>query len=358
VLGFAAVAGKKESEGPYGKYYDQCHTDTTLGEASWEKAESRLQNEAVHLALNKAGLKSSDIDCIFAGDLLNQCISSTFGLRSLDIPFLGQYGACSTMAQTLAVASLFVESGAAVRAAAVTSSHFCSAERQFRFPLEYGGQRTPTAQWTATAAGSIILGARSQYPAASVGLQAITFGRIVDYDIKDAANMGAAMAPAAANTLTDYFNDTGTNPQDYDLVLTGDLGLVGSDLLDDLNAARGQRHPSGAQRLRPDDLRPRKAGCPRGRLRMRMQRGNPLFRDPSANEHRPAAQSPVYRHRRADVPHLFPAGRKHPRRRPPCLPEILSGVPPLPHPHRSDQRPKSRSLRRAGEPETAPGIRG
>ena len=240
VLGFAAVVGQKDREGPYGKYYDQCHTDTTLGEASWEKAESRLQNEAVHLALNKAGLKSSDIDCIFAGDLLNQCISSTFGLRSLNIPFLGQYGACSTMAQTLAIASLFVESGAAVRAAAVTSSHFCSAERQFRYPLEYGGQRTPTAQWTATAAGSIILGARSAYPSAVVGMQAITFGRIMDYGMKDVANMGAAMAPAAANTLTDYFNDTGTNPQDYDLILTGDLGLVGSDLLDDLMKREGR----------------------------------------------------------------------------------------------------------------------
>ena len=240
VLGFAAVVGKKESEGPYGEYYDQCHTDTTLGESSWEKAESRLQNEAVHLALNKAGLKSGDIDCIFAGDLLNQCISSTFGLRSLNIPFLGQYGACSTMAQTLAIASLFVESGAAGRTAAVTSSHFCSAERQFRFPLEYGGQRTPTAQWTATAAGSVILGARNAYPAQSVTMQAITFGRIVDYDIKDVTNMGAAMAPAAANTLTDYFNDTGTNPQDYDLILTGDLGLVGSSLLDDMMKREGR----------------------------------------------------------------------------------------------------------------------
>ena len=240
IIGFASVVGKKESEGPFGQYYDQCHTDTTLGESSWEKAESRLQNEAVHLALNKAGLKSADIDCIFAGDLLNQCISSTFGLRSLNIPFLGQYGACSTMAQTLAIASLFVEAGAATRTAAVTSSHFCSAERQFRYPLEYGGQRTPTAQWTATAAGSIILGARAAYPAAVVGLQAVTFGRIVDYDMKDVANMGAAMAPAAASTLTDYFNDTGTNPQDYDLILTGDLGLEGRSLLDDMMRREGR----------------------------------------------------------------------------------------------------------------------
>ena len=240
VLGFAAVVGKKESEGPFGQYYDQCHADTTLGKASWEKAESQLQNEAVHLALKKANLKSSDIDCIFAGDLLNQCISSTFGLRSLDIPFLGQYGACSTMAQTLGIASLFVESGAAVRTAAVTSSHFCSAERQFRFPLEYGGQRTPTAQWTATASGAVIIGARDQYPAACVGLQAVTFGRISDFGIKDAANMGAAMAPAAAATLLDYFNDTGTNPKDYDLILTGDLGFIGSKLLEELMQREGK----------------------------------------------------------------------------------------------------------------------
>ncbi len=240
VAAFAAVTGKKEHDGPYGAYYDQFHSDSTLGEPSWEQAESRLQNEAVRHALRKANLKNTDIDCIFAGDLLNQCISSTFGLRGLDIPFLGQYGACSTMAQTLAVASLFVESGAASLAVAVTSSHFCSAERQFRLPLEYGGQRTPTAQWTATAAGSVILGARSRYPAAKVGVRAVTFGRITDMGIKDAANMGAAMAPAAANTLTDFFRDTGSNPQDYDLILTGDLGLVGSELLDDLMAHEGK----------------------------------------------------------------------------------------------------------------------
>ncbi len=240
VLGFAAVVGKKEGEGPYGNYFDQCHTDTTLGESSWERAESRLQNEAVQLALNKANLKNNEIDCIFAGDLLNQCISSTFGLRSLDIPFLGQFGACSTMAQTLAIASLFVESGAAAKAAAVTSSHFCSAERQYRFPLEYGGQRSPTAQWTATAAGAVILGARQQNMAAHVGLQAVTFGRITDFGIKDVANMGAAMAPAAAQTLLDFFNDTATSPQDYDMVLSGDLGAVGGTLLKEIMQREGK----------------------------------------------------------------------------------------------------------------------
>ncbi len=232
ILGFASVVGKKECEGPLGKLYDQCHTDTTLGESSWEKAESRLQNEAVSLALYKAGVKNTDIDCIFAGDLLNQCISSTFGLRNLNIPFLGQYGACSTMAQTLAIASIFTESGAAKRAVAVTSSHFCSAERQFRLPLEYGGQRTPTAQWTATASGAIVVGTGEQKSGNKISVESVTFGRITDYGIKDAANMGAAMAPAAAQTLTDYLSDTGASPKDFDLILTGDLGSIGSELME------------------------------------------------------------------------------------------------------------------------------
>lgn len=227
VEGFASVVGKKEMEGPLSEYFDLSFEDTTLGESSWEKAESRLQKEAVTLALKKAGVTSQDIDYIFAGDLLNQCISSTFGLRSLDIPMLGQFGACSTMAQTMALASIFVETGAARLAAAVTSSHFCSAERQFRLPLEYGGQRTPTAQWTATASGSVILGTSGKGPFVS----AVTVGRISDLGIKDAANMGAAMAPAAAQTIYDFLHDTGTVPNDYDLILTGDLGLIGTKLV-------------------------------------------------------------------------------------------------------------------------------
>lgn len=239
ILGFASVVGKKEAEGPLGKLFDQCHTDTTLGESSWEKAESRLQSEAVNLALHKAEIQNTDIDCIFAGDLLNQCISSTFGLRNLNIPFLGQYGACSTMAQTLAIASIFTESGAAQRAVAVTSSHFCSAERQFRFPLEYGGQRTPTAQWTATGSGAIVVGTGEPKKGLKIGVEAVTFGRITDFGIKDAANMGAAMAPAAAQTLLDYFSDTGDSPKDYDLIVTGDLGLVGSDLMEQILTKEG-----------------------------------------------------------------------------------------------------------------------
>jgi stage V sporulation protein AD len=235
VQGFASVVGKKEGEGPLGRYYDHIFDDTTLGESSWEKAESRLQTEAVNRALDKANVAPNEVDYIFAGDLLNQCISSTFGLRSLGIPFLGQYGACSTMAQTLALAAIFVETGTANRCVAVTSSHFCSAERQFRFPLEYGGQRTPTAQWTATAAGAAVIGNTGESPYIS----AITFGRINDLGIKDTTNMGAAMAPAAAQTLMDYLKDTATSVNDYDLILTGDLGKVGSDLMLELLEREG-----------------------------------------------------------------------------------------------------------------------
>lgn len=230
INGFAAVCGKKESEGPLGEYFDYTYDDTTLGEASWEKAESKLQTEAVNRALEKANVKAADVDFIFAGDLLNQCISSTFGLRNLNIPFLGQYGACSTMAQTLILSSIMVECGIAQNCVAVTSSHFCSAERQFRFPLEYGGQRTPTAQWTVTGSGAAVVGGSGNNPFVS----AVTVGKIVDLGIKDANNMGAAMAPAAAATLEDFFKDTETTPDDYDLILTGDLGEVGSNLLFEL----------------------------------------------------------------------------------------------------------------------------
>lgn len=235
IIGFAAVCGKKEAEGPLGDSFDMTFDDTTLGSESWEKAESKLQSEAVTRALDKAGVVASDVDYILAGDLLNQCISSTFGLRSLNIPFLGQYGACSTMAQTLALSSILVDSAAAQICVAVTSSHFCSAERQFRFPLEYGGQRTPTAQWTVTGSGAAVVGNTGNSPYVS----AVTIGRITDLGIKDSTNMGAAMAPAAAETLKDYFKDTGTTPKDYDLVLTGDLGAVGSKLLYELLEIEG-----------------------------------------------------------------------------------------------------------------------
>ena len=241
IKGFASVCGKKEAEGPLGKYFDTTFKDTSLGEKSWEKAESRLQSEAVNRAIAKSNIKVSDIQYIFAGDLLNQCISSTFGLRDLGIPFLGQYGACSTMAQTLIMASIMLEAGMAENCVAITSSHFCSAERQFRFPLEYGGQRTPTAQWTVTGSGAIVVSKGETDPYISK----FTVGKIVDLGIKDAANMGAAMAPAASNTLSEFFRDTNTLPEDYDLILTGDLGKVGSELLKELMLKEGIKIENG-----------------------------------------------------------------------------------------------------------------
>ena len=229
ILGYAAVVGKKEGEGPLASYFDQIFEDTTMGEKSWEKAESALQREAFTRAVNKAGLSPSQIQFLFAGDLLNQNIASTFGLREYAVPLLGQFGACSTMAQTLACASIFVDSGAADLCAAVTSSHFCTAERQFRFPLEYGGQRPQTSQWTATASGCAVVGMGG-----GVHVADVCIGRIVDLNITDVNNMGAAMAPAAADTLQNFLQDTSTSPQDYDMIVTGDLGAVGSELLREL----------------------------------------------------------------------------------------------------------------------------
>lgn len=234
LLGRAAVGGKREAQGPLGADLDKTFGDTSLGMDTWEQAEAQLQKEAVALALARAGLEPEDLDLIFAGDLLNQCISSTFGVMGYQVPFLGQYGACSTMAQALLLAALAVESGAARQAAAVTSSHFCSAERQFRLPLEYGGQRSPTAQWTATAAGCAVVGLSGR-----VKVRGGLVGKIVDLGVKDPANMGAAMAPAAADSIARYLRDTGTAPGDYDGIFTGDLGAVGTALLYQLLAEEG-----------------------------------------------------------------------------------------------------------------------
>lgn len=228
IVGNAAVVGETEGEGPLGEEFDFICEDEKLGQSTFEKAESALQQDAVLRALTKAGKTPADVDYIMAGDLLAQCIGSSFGLRPLNIPYLGLYGACSTMSLTLGLAAVLVDTGAAGLAVASTSSHFCSAERQFRLPLEYGGQRTPTSQRTATAAGASVVGPnRADRPV----VEAVTFGKIADLGIKDASNMGAAMAPAAAATITDFLTDTGTAPDDYDLILTGDLGAVGSDLL-------------------------------------------------------------------------------------------------------------------------------
>ena len=230
IIGFASVAGKKEAEGPLKDGFDTIIYDSYDGKDSYEQAESKFQTEAVSMAMKKANIKAEEVDYIFAGDLLNQCVGSSFGLLDFNIPYLGQYGACSTMAQGLIMASVFVESGAADIAMCVTSSHFCSAERQYRFPMEYGGVRTPTAQWTVTGSGSCVLRKDKKGPYVARA----TVGKIVDLGVKDANNMGAAMAPAAADTLINYFNDTNTTPGDYDLILTGDLGDVGSKSLYDL----------------------------------------------------------------------------------------------------------------------------
>lgn len=232
IIGFASVVGKAEGEGPLANEFDKVYDDDTIdGCPTWEKSESALHKESVSRAIAKADLSPKDIDLIMAGDLLNQCIGTSFGIRELQIPFLGLYGACSTMALSMALASVMVDSQVVNNAVASTSSHFASAERQFRLPLEYGGQRPPSAQRTATASGASVI---SNHTENVPCIEAVIFGKIMDYGIKDANNMGAAMAPGAAETIQSFLNDTGTKPEDYDLILTGDLGKVGSELLIDL----------------------------------------------------------------------------------------------------------------------------
>ncbi len=225
---WAAVAGKKESEGPLAQQFDELITDTHAGQKTWEAAESCYQQRALEHMLEKAELSVQEIDCILGGDLENQCTGTSYTVRRLDVPFVGLYGACSTMAESLGVASCFVAGGFARRAAAMTSSHFCTAERQYRTPLEYGGQRTPTAQWTATCAGACLLEKGGD---ADAYVHAVTFGRVQDAGVTDINNMGAAMAPAAASTIHRYFLDTGEAPEAFDAIYTGDLGFVGSKLL-------------------------------------------------------------------------------------------------------------------------------
>lgn len=230
IAGCASIVGPKEGAGPLGKYFDNILEDEEWGEKTWEKTETKIIKESTILAIKKANKTIPDIDYIFAGDLLNQCISSNFGLRDLEIPFFGLYGACSTCAEGLGLASLTIDGGFADNVIAATSSHFCSAERQFRLPLEQGGQRPMTAQWTVTGGGSFILSSQGTGPYITY----VTTGKIVDMGIKDANNMGAAMAPAAADTIYAHFEDTGMIPSDYDLIITGDLGKLGKTITQDL----------------------------------------------------------------------------------------------------------------------------
>lgn len=235
IMGYAAVGSKMESEGPMAHYFDIINQDSFFGQDTWEKAESRIQHELTEKVLSKSGLSTVDIDFVFAGDLLNQCTATSYGLRAFPVAVMGLYSACATFAQAVSIGALFVESGGAKNVLAMTSSHFCSAERQFRLPLEYGGQRTPSSQWTVTGGGAVAIGESGQ----GIYIRSFTAGEIEDKCIKDVNNMGAAMAPAAASTLCNFFKDTNTAPEDYDLILTGDLAEVGSDLLKQLMQREG-----------------------------------------------------------------------------------------------------------------------
>ena len=235
VLSSANAAGKKEGDGPLARCFDYIGSDARFGEKSWEKAESSMLRRCFDLACDKAGIAPGALDFILSGDLLNQCAGSAYALRDASAPYLGLYGACSTMSESLCLAALLIDAGAGEKVAALTSSHFCSAERQFRFPLEYGSVRTPTSQWTVTAAGAVILALNALAPYVT----RVTPGRILDAGITDTSNMGAAMAPAACDTLCAHFSDTGREPDYYDAIVTGDLGKVGSDILRELLEMRG-----------------------------------------------------------------------------------------------------------------------
>ena len=233
----AAIVGEKEGDGPLGEYFDIVLDDNQWNEKTWEKTESKMQKEAIKLAIKKGGFSPENIDRALSGDLLNQCIGAGFGMRDLEIPFYGIYGACSTMIEGISLAAMCIDGGYANAAAAVTSSHFCTAERQYRTPLPYGGQRTPTAQWTVTGAASAVL--KHGAAVGDIAVTSLTTGKIVDKGVKDANNMGGAMAPAAYDTLSAHFKETGLSPRDYDLIVTGDLGKVGSEILTELLAEDG-----------------------------------------------------------------------------------------------------------------------
>ena len=227
ITAWASIAGKKEAEGPLSASFDETSQDSYFGQKTWEQAEKNLQQSALEILAKKAGLKQQDFELIFSGDLLNQCIGSSFSLRNTGIPHLGLYGACSTMSESLLMASLAVGGGFFDRTVAMTSSHFASSERQYRFPLGYGGQRTPTSQWTVTGAGAALVCRQGNGPR----ITACTVGTVTDLGIKDANNMGCAMAPAALSTIRAHFQDLGVSADDFDLIVTGDLGQIGKDTL-------------------------------------------------------------------------------------------------------------------------------
>ncbi len=232
---WSSVAGKKESEGPLAHTFDIKSQDTYFGQKTWEQGEKQMQKLALLKLAEKAGIRASEFDIVFSGDLLNQCIGSSFTLRNMGIPHLGLYGACSTMAESLLMASMTVGGGFADKVVAMTSSHFASSERQYRFPLGYGGQRTPTAQWTVTGSGAALVCSSGKGPKVT----GCTIGCVRDLGIKDANNMGAAMAPAAYDTIRAHFEDCGKGPEDFDLIVTGDLGQLGKEMLLELSKRDG-----------------------------------------------------------------------------------------------------------------------
>lgn len=227
IISHASVVGKKELNGPIGDRFDYHDSTDRFSKSSWEQSEGEMQHIALNIALKKAGLSHDDLDMLLAGDLINQCSSSNYGLIDLPVPFLGLYGACSTCAEALLIGALCINASEEISTVcAVTSSHNCASERQFRSPIEYGGQRTPTSQWTVTGAGAFILGEGE-----GAYITEVMAGTSIDMGINDAANMGAAMAPAAIKTLQHYFEETGMSPAEFDGIFTGDLGAIGSDIL-------------------------------------------------------------------------------------------------------------------------------
>ena len=246
LFSYASIGSGREEEGPLGEAFDAVCEDGKFGEKTWEESESTMQKEALTLAIGKAGMKRDAIRYLFAGDLLGQTMASAFGLKDMQIPWFGVYGACSTSGETLSLASMSVAAGYADTAAAVTSSHFGSAEKQFRFPLEYAQQRPVSSTWTVTGSGAFLLGTQAAYEEAceyrkkadkkragvhAIRVSGVTTGKMVDYGIKDSMNMGAAMAPAACDTIVSHLQDFGRQPSDYDAIVTGDLGKVGKEIL-------------------------------------------------------------------------------------------------------------------------------
>ncbi len=227
ITAWASIAGKKESEGPLSSLFDITSQDTYFGQKTWEQAEKRMQQLALETLAKKAGIKQEAFSLVFSGDLLNQCIGSSFSLNKTGIPHLGLYGACSTMAESLLLASMTVSGGFSDKVVAMTSSHFASSERQYRFPLGYGGQRTPTAQWTVTGSGAALV----QQDGIGPRIDSCTIGTVTELGIKDANNMGAAMAPAALATIRAHMEDLNRKPEDFDLIVTGDLGQLGKEIL-------------------------------------------------------------------------------------------------------------------------------